>query len=274
MSVFPQFRDVSAVVWVGRRSGAEPPGVAQRPTGARNADGRNRTRFFDRAGVSLLGSQTSSADLEQTRVALITPAWSTATLRLTLLLLLANESERSAELFVFDHRSLRDLAHFVEGPIRQFDAAVTDCQRVHPKRGAIGLARAVKQTSGSLPDKGCALARSRLLPIAGKAIWSSELRKVSMAADGFADHREDAVLIGYARVSTEDQHLDLQRDALTRAGCVRTFEDRRSGAKSDRPGLAAALDYVRSGDSLVVWRLARISHRLVCCDGLVGGIGW
>ncbi len=70
------------------------------------------------------------------------------------------------------------------------------------------------------------------------------------------------VLIGYARVSTEDQHLDLQRDALARAGCRRTFEDRRSGAMADRPGLAAALDYARPGDSLVVRRLDRLGRSL------------
>jgi DNA invertase Pin-like site-specific DNA recombinase len=74
--------------------------------------------------------------------------------------------------------------------------------------------------------------------------------------------RSTPVLIGYARVSTEDQHLDLQRDALTRAGFARTFEDRRSGAKADRPGLAAALEYARSGDSLVVWRLDRLGRSL------------
>jgi DNA invertase Pin-like site-specific DNA recombinase len=70
------------------------------------------------------------------------------------------------------------------------------------------------------------------------------------------------LLIGYARVSTEDQNLDLQRDALTRAGCERIFEDRRSGAKADRPGLIGALDYARSGDSLVVWRLDRLGRSL------------
>lgn len=70
------------------------------------------------------------------------------------------------------------------------------------------------------------------------------------------------MLIGYARVSTEDQHLDLQRDALARAGCGRTFEDRRSGAEADRPGLAAALDYARPGDGLVVWRLDRLGRSL------------
>ena len=74
------------------------------------------------------------------------------------------------------------------------------------------------------------------------------------------------LLIGYARVSTEDQRLDLQHDALARAGCPRTFEDRASGARADRPGLAAALSHLRRGDTLVVWRLDRLgrtTHQLV-----------
>ncbi len=74
------------------------------------------------------------------------------------------------------------------------------------------------------------------------------------------------VLIGYARVSTEDQKLDLQRDALARLGCHRVFEDRASGARADRPGLAAALSHLRRGDTLVVWRLDRLgrtTHQLV-----------
>ena len=71
------------------------------------------------------------------------------------------------------------------------------------------------------------------------------------------------LLIGYARVSTEDQHLDLQRDALDKAGCERIFEDRKSGAKVDRPGLVAALEYARSGDQFVVWRLDRSLSDLI-----------
>ena len=70
------------------------------------------------------------------------------------------------------------------------------------------------------------------------------------------------LLIGYARVSIEDQHLNLQRDALHKAGCERIFEDRKSGAKVDRPGLVAALEYARSGDQFVVWRLDRLDRSL------------
>ncbi len=70
------------------------------------------------------------------------------------------------------------------------------------------------------------------------------------------------MLIGYARVSTEDQHLDLQHDALKKAGCEKTYEDKKSGAKADRPGLAAALEYARAGDQLVVWRLDRLGRSI------------
>ena len=61
--------------------------------------------------------------------------------------------------------------------------------------------------------------------------------------------------IGYVRVSTAVQDGALQRDALAKAGCGRFFEDKASGAKSDRPGLNEALAYVREGDVLVAWKL-------------------
>lgn len=70
------------------------------------------------------------------------------------------------------------------------------------------------------------------------------------------------MLIGYARVSTDDQNLDLQKDALTRSGCDRIMEDRLSGASAARPGLEATLDYARPGDVIVVWRLDRLSRSL------------
>lgn len=70
------------------------------------------------------------------------------------------------------------------------------------------------------------------------------------------------MLIGYARVSTADQKLALQQDALTSAGCEQLFTDTASGAKSARPGLAAALQACRAGDTLVVWKLDRLGRSL------------
>jgi DNA invertase Pin-like site-specific DNA recombinase len=70
------------------------------------------------------------------------------------------------------------------------------------------------------------------------------------------------MLIGYARVSTEDQTLDLQTDALIQAGCEKIFTDTTSGAKAERPGLQAAMDHLRTGDTLVVWRLDRLGRTL------------
>jgi DNA invertase Pin-like site-specific DNA recombinase len=68
--------------------------------------------------------------------------------------------------------------------------------------------------------------------------------------------------VGYARVSTIDQDPTLQLDALATAGCAKVFEDRASGARTDRPGLQAALDYVRDGDVLIVWKLDRLGRSL------------
>ena len=71
------------------------------------------------------------------------------------------------------------------------------------------------------------------------------------------------MLIGYARVSTEDQKLDLQRDALTRAGCERIFEEKESGrAGTGRPALEAALAFLRPEDQLVVWKVDRLGRSL------------
>ena len=70
------------------------------------------------------------------------------------------------------------------------------------------------------------------------------------------------MLIGYARVSTLEQDVTLQTDALQQAGCERIFQDKISGAKADRPGLQEALNYARSGDSIVVWRLDRLGRSL------------
>jgi DNA invertase Pin-like site-specific DNA recombinase len=70
------------------------------------------------------------------------------------------------------------------------------------------------------------------------------------------------MLVGYARVSTRDQNYELQLDALEAAGCSKIFEEKLSGAQRDRPELKAALDYVRSGDALVVWKLDRLARSL------------
>ncbi len=70
------------------------------------------------------------------------------------------------------------------------------------------------------------------------------------------------MLVGYARVSTQDQDLAPQLDALRAAGCERVFTERASGAQRERPQLRAALDDMRSGDTLVVWKLDRLARSL------------
>jgi len=71
------------------------------------------------------------------------------------------------------------------------------------------------------------------------------------------------MLIGYARVSTEDQNLDLQRDALKKAGCTKFFEEKESGrAGTKRPAFEAALAYLRPEDQLVVWKMDRLGRSL------------
>lgn len=78
------------------------------------------------------------------------------------------------------------------------------------------------------------------------------------------------MLIGYARVSTQDQNLDLQIEALTKAGCKKVFEDKISGSRAERPGLAKALDLLREGDTLVVWKLDRLGRSVKNLADLVG----
>lgn len=80
------------------------------------------------------------------------------------------------------------------------------------------------------------------------------------------------MLIGYARVSTADQDLTLQVDALTKAGCERIFTDKASGAKSDRPGLADALEFARGGDTLVIWKLDRLGRSIRGIIDLAAGL--
>jgi DNA invertase Pin-like site-specific DNA recombinase len=78
------------------------------------------------------------------------------------------------------------------------------------------------------------------------------------------------MLIGYARVSTQDQNLELQRKALLDAGCEKIFDDKLSGSRSDRPGLAQALEFLRDGDTLVVWKLDRLGRSVKHLVDLVG----
>ena len=70
------------------------------------------------------------------------------------------------------------------------------------------------------------------------------------------------MLVGYARVSTQEQDTALQRDALLAAGCEKLFEEKASCAQRDRPQLKATSDYIRSGDTLMVWKLDRLARSM------------
>ncbi|MBM7848706.1 DNA invertase Pin-like site-specific DNA recombinase [Arthrobacter roseus] len=82
-----------------------------------------------------------------------------------------------------------------------------------------------------------------------------------------AEHR-----IGYARVSTQDQNLDLQLEALKKAGCDRIYQDTISGTKSRRPGINQALENLREGDTLVVWKLDRLGRSVKDLLDFAGGL--
>ena len=77
--------------------------------------------------------------------------------------------------------------------------------------------------------------------------------------------------IGYARVSTQDQNLDFQHDALKQAGCEKIITDTASGAKAARPGLDKVRELLRAGDTLVVWRLDRLGRSL---KDLIASVAW
>ena len=83
---------------------------------------------------------------------------------------------------------------------------------------------------------------------------------------------EKDMLIGYARVSTQDQNLTLQIDALTKAGCEKIFEDKVSGTRAERPGLAKAQELMSTGDTLVVWKLDRLGRSIKQLVDLVAGL--
>ena len=75
--------------------------------------------------------------------------------------------------------------------------------------------------------------------------------------------------LGYARVSTKDQHLELQIDALTKAGCEKIYQDIASGARTERPALNEMINHLRPGDVLVIWKLDRLGRSLNHLIGLV-----
>ncbi|WP_424861486.1 recombinase family protein [Streptomyces sp. MMS24-I29] len=79
-------------------------------------------------------------------------------------------------------------------------------------------------------------------------------------------------LIGYARVSGDDQEAQLQLDALMEAGCARVFSDKASGKNTERPELTAVLDYVRPGDTLCVWKLDRFARSLIDLVNMVDAL--
>jgi DNA invertase Pin-like site-specific DNA recombinase len=78
------------------------------------------------------------------------------------------------------------------------------------------------------------------------------------------------MLIGYARVSTQDQNLDLQTEALRKAGCKKIFDEKVSGSHAERPGLAKVQEALRDGDTLVVWKLDRLGRSVKHLVDLVG----
>ena len=78
------------------------------------------------------------------------------------------------------------------------------------------------------------------------------------------------MLIGYARVSTDEQNLQLQLDALKKAGCKRVFTDKAGGIRPERKGLAEALSHLRENDALVVWKLDRLGRTVRGLVDLVG----
>ena len=107
-----------------------------------------------------------------------------------------------------------------------------------------------RKTARSAPS------RSRRRSVAAKAARG---RAVPPAADLAM---AKPMLIGYARVSTVEQNLALQRDALTEAGCQRIFTEQMSGVVTDRPALHDALEFARSGDTLIVWKLDRLARSM------------
>src|ERR1700751_3261831 len=109
----------------------------------------------------------------------------------------------------------------------------------------------IKRTKAGHP---AARAKRRLRPAAPKAARARSSDACEITSK--------PMLIGYARVSTVDQNLALQRDALTEAGCAKIFTEQMSGAVTDLPALHDALEFARSGDTLIVWKLDRLARSM------------
>lgn len=88
----------------------------------------------------------------------------------------------------------------------------------------------------------------------------------------FENKKGNIMLIGYARVSTTDQNLTLQKEALQKADCERIYEDEISGTKDNRPGLLQALEMLRKDDTLVVWKLDRLGRSVKSLIQLVSDL--
>ena len=99
---------------------------------------------------------------------------------------------------------------------------------------------------------------------------SSEKKPPAKKLPTKAGPKDKGLLIGYARVSTQDQNLELQTEALQNAGCKKIFEDRASGSRVERVGLAQARENLRAGDTLVVWKLDRLGRSVKQLVDLVG----
>lgn len=99
---------------------------------------------------------------------------------------------------------------------------------------------------------------------------SSEKKTLAKKSTVKTSPNDKGLLIGYARVSTQDQNLELQTEALQKAGCKKIFEDRASGSRAERLGLTQARENLRAGDTLVVWKLDRLGRSVKQLVDLVG----